>query len=141
MAQVNQVVRSGNKVIAKFDNVTIGLLQDVRFTEDYAPTEASGVGNIHVQEWVPTMARYQVTCRTMMLKKESMYSVGIVPEDGDAVLEGFVFDIEVLDRDTGKTLRKFMGCSYANGDIEVTKHQIVVNSATFNCLQSSGEGV
>jgi hypothetical protein len=138
MAQVNQVVRSGNKIVAKFDNKDIGLLQDVRFTEDYAPTEASGVGNIHVQEWVPTMARYQVATRFMLLNKQSMYNAGIVPEDGDAVLQGLVFDIEVLDRATGKTLRKYIGCSYANGDIEVSKHQIVITSATFNCLQASG---
>lgn len=138
MAQVNQVVRSGNRIIAKFDNKEIGLLQDIRFTEDYQPTEASGIGNIHVQEWVPTMARYQISSRFMLLNKQSMYNAGIVPKDGDDVLQGLVFDIEVLDKTTGKTLRKYIGCSYANGDVEVTKHQIVVTLANFNCLTAVG---
>jgi hypothetical protein len=79
MSQVNQVVRSGNKILVKFDNKTIGLVQDVRFTEDYNPTEASGIGNINVQEWVPTMARYQVSTRFMLLNKQSMYNAGIAP--------------------------------------------------------------
>jgi hypothetical protein len=113
-------------------------LQDLRFTEDYGPTEASGVGNIHVQEWVPTLARLTVTTRWMLLYKQSMYNAGIVPTDGDGALQGVVFDIEILDKATGNTLRKYIGCSYASGDIEVTKHQIVVTSATFNCLDSTG---
>jgi hypothetical protein len=138
MSQVNQVVRSANKIIAKFDNKTIGLLQDIRFSEDYGPTEASGIGNINVQEWVPTMARYQITSRFMLLNKQSMYNAGIAPVSGNETLQGIVFDIEVLDSTTGKTLRKYIGCSYANGDVEVTKHQIVVTSATFNCLDALG---
>lgn len=138
MARENLVVRSANKIVAKFDNKVIGLLQDVRFQEDYSPEPASGIGNINVQEYVPTMARYSISSRMMLMNKQSMYSAGIVPQDGDAVLQGLVFDIEILDKQTGKTLRKFTGCSYAQGDIEVTKHQIVTTNATFYCLQPAG---
>lgn len=134
MAQQNLQVRSANKIVAKFDNKTIGLLQDIRFSEDYAPTEASGVGNIKVQEYVPTMARYQVTTQFMVLILGSMFTAGIAPVNSDVVLQGLVFDIEILDAATGQSLRKYMGCSYASGDIQVSKHQIVVTSATFNCL-------
>jgi hypothetical protein len=138
MSQINQVVRSGNKILVKFDNRTIGLCQDVRFTEDYGPTEASGIGNINVQEWVPTMARYQVSTRFMLLNTQSMYNAGIAPVNGTVTLQGIVFDIEVIDSSTGNSLRKYVGCSYASGDIQVTKHQIVVTSANFNCLDSTG---
>lgn len=142
MAQVatqqNLVVRSGNKIIAMFGGIQIGLLQDIRFQEDYQPTEASGVGNINVQEWVPTMARYVISTRFMVLNVQSLYSVGAAPVDGDGALQGLVFDIQIMDRNTGALLRKYVGCSYASGTIEVTKHQIVVSDAQFNCLTSTG---
>jgi hypothetical protein len=142
MSQVNQVVRSGNKILVKYDNKTIGLVQDIRFTEDYNPTEASGIGNINVQEWVPTMARYQISTRFMLLNKQSMYNAGIAAtnaaDPSTGVLNGIVFDIEILDSATGKSLRKYVGCSYASGDVEVTKHAVVVTSANFNCLDATG---
>lgn len=142
MAQVsttqNLIVRSGNKIVAMFGGIQIGLLQDIRFQEDYQPTEASGVGNINVQEWVPTMARFTLSTRFMVLNVQSLYAVGAAPVDGDGALQGLVFDIQIMDRDTGSVLRKYVGCSYASGDIEVTKHQIVVANAQFNCLTATG---
>lgn len=138
MAQVNLQARSGNKIFARFDNQDIGLVQSVRLNEDYAPTEASGIGNAKPIEWVPTFARYQCQVSWMVLNKISMYSSGLVPQNADIVLQGLVFDIEILDRDSGQTLRKFVGCSYATGDIEVTKHQIVVTNATFMALDVTG---
>lgn len=138
MAQINQQVRSGNRIVAMFDGKQIGLLQDIRFQEDYNPTEASGIGNILVQEWVPTLARFNVSTRFMVLNLQSMYSAGIVPIDGDGVLQGFVFDIQIQDSVSGLLLRKYVGCSYASGDIEVTKHAIVMTNANFNCLTATG---
>src|SRR5579872_6173055 len=133
MSSTNLQARSGNKIFVKFNNTTVGLCQDIRFTEDYGPTEASGIGNIHVQEWVPTMARYQISTRFMLLNTQSMYNAGIAPVDGNTTLQGIVIDIEVIDSGTGITLRKYVGCSYASGDVQITKHQIVITSAAFNC--------
>jgi hypothetical protein len=122
-----------------FDGVQIGLLQDVRFNEDYAPAEASGVGNIRVVEYVPTMAKYTVSARFMVLNLGSMYKAGVVvPKDADGVMQGFVFDIAVYDNGDGSLLRKAIGCSYASGDIEIQKHAILVSSANFNALDVSG---
>jgi hypothetical protein len=134
----NLQVRSGNKIIAMFGGVQIGLLQDIRFSENYDPAAASGVGNIYVQEWVPTIARYEISTRFMVLNLQSLYNVGAAPVDGDAALQGLVFDIQIMDRNTGSVLRKYVGCSYASGNIEVTKHQIVVMDATFMCLTPTG---
>lgn len=138
MAQINQQVRSGNKIIVVFDNKQIGLVQSIRFQEDYNPTEASGIGNINANEYVPTFARYTISTSFMLLNKQSMYNAGIAPENGDVALQGLVFDIEILDRTTGVTLRKYIGCSYASGDVEVSKHQIVITNANFNCLNATG---
>jgi hypothetical protein len=138
MAQTNLKTRSGNRIVVVFDGKQIGLVQSVRASDDYAPEPASGIGDIHVQEYVPTMARHSLSVSTMVLNQGSMLAAGIAMENGDAVLQGLVFDIEVYSKDDGTLLRKYVGCSYASGDLEVSKHAIVMSSGTFNALDVVG---
>lgn len=134
----NRNVRSGNQIKVFFDGIEVGLVQSIQTHDDYAPEPASGVGDIHVQEYVPTQARHSVTISCMMLNKNKLEAAGIIPENGDAVLNGYVFDVEKYDNVTGDLIRKYTGCSYASGSIETTKHAIVTRSAQFNALDVSG---
>lgn len=138
MAQQNLKTRSGNRLIVVLDGKQVGLVQSVRMSDDYSPEPASGIGDIHVQEYVPTMARHTLSVSNMVLNRGSLREAGIAPENGDAVLQGLVFDIEVYSRDDGALLRKYVGCSYASGDVDITKHAIVMASATFNALDVTG---
>lgn len=141
MATQNLKTRSGNRARVYFDGQLVGLVQTVRMSDDFAPDPASGIGDIHVQEWVPTMARHSLNVSAMVLNRGSLSQAGaIIPENGDAVLQGLVFDIETIDRLTNDVLRKYTGCSYASGDIEVSKHTIVMQSAQFNALDAAGTG-
>lgn len=141
MSQTNLKTRSGNRVVPVFDGKTFGLIQSIRMNDDYAPDAASGVGDIHVQEYVPTQARHSLSVTNMVLIKGDMRRAGIAIVNGDAVLKGMVFDIEVFDKDTGELLTKYIKCSYASGDIEVTKHAIIMNSAQFLALDKDGDGI
>lgn len=141
MAQQNLKTRSGNQTVVMFDGKAVGLVQSVRMSDDYAPEPASGIGDIHVQEWVPSMARHQISVQQMALRTQSLRSAGIAMENGDAVLKGLVFDIVVVDKSDGSTLRKYSGVSYASGDVDVSKHAILVNSGQFNALDVTGTGV
>jgi hypothetical protein len=136
----NLKVRSGNRIVVLFDGRQIGMVRSVRANDDYSPEPASGIGDIHAQEYVPTMARHSVSVSSMVLIKESMQGVGLTPENGDAVLQGLVFDLEVYSKDDGKLLRKYIGVSYASGDIDINAHQIVVASGQFNALDVTGTG-
>lgn len=136
----NRNVRSGNQIKVLFDGKQIGLIQSLSCNDDYAPEPASGIGDIHVQEYVPSMARHSLSVSAMLLNKSQLQAAGIVPENGDAVLEGLVFDIEQYDNLTGVLLRKYTGVSYASGSIETTKHAIVTTSAQFNALDVMGDG-
>lgn len=138
MATQNLKTRSGNRIVPMFDGKQIGLIQSVDMNDDYAPEPASGIGDIHVQEYVPTMARHSLNVNAMMLNRGAMFEAGIAMENGDAVLQGLVFDIEVFSKDDGTSLRKYVGCSYASGNIQVSKHAIVVQSGTFNALDVTG---
>jgi hypothetical protein len=141
MPSINLKARSGNRVVPQFDGKQIGLIQSVRMSDDYGPEPASGIGDIHVQEYVPTMARHNIAVSSMVLFKDAMREAGISALDGDDVLEGKVFDIVIFSKDDGAELRKYMGCSYASGDVEVTKHAIIVSNAQFNALNVTGDGL
>lgn len=139
--QQNLKVRTGNRIVVQLDAKQIGLCQSVRMNDDYSPEPASGIGDIHVQEYVPTMARHTVSVQAMVLNTGSLRAAGISMENGDAVLQGLVFDIVVQDKDSGDVLRKYIGCSFASGDVSVEKHAIVMNSGQFNCLDVAGVGL
>lgn len=140
MARENLQTRSGNRIVVIFDGKQIGLVQNVSMNDDYSPEPASGIGDIHVTEYVPTMARHSLNVSTMVLNRGAMRDAGIAAENGDAMLLGNVFDIEVLSKDDGTLLRKYTGCSYASGSMEVSKHSIVMANAMFNALDVTGTG-
>lgn len=141
MSTVNLKARSGNRVIVKFDGKQIGLIQSVRMSDDFGPEPASGIGDIHVAEYVPTMARHSISVSSMILFTGAMREAGITTVDGDEALEGRVFDFVVESKDDGTELRKYIGCSYASGDVEVQKHAILVSNAQFNALNVTGAGL
>lgn len=134
----NIKVRSGNRIVVLFGGTQVGLLQNVSASDDYSPEPASGIGDIHVQEYVPTMARHSLNVSSMLLKKGALLEAGAAVENGEGALKGLVFDFEVYSKDDGALLRKYIGCSYASGSLEVSKHAIVMQSGMFNALDVTG---
>ena len=152
----NVIVRSSNRFTIVMGNVAIGLLQDLRCQDDYSPEPASGIGDIHVKEYVPTIARYTISSSQACMFTGALRRIGISFEDGNDAMRGMVFDIDVYDRIlnssvqeesstevlmyaegsiSGSLLRRYTKCSFASGDIEIRKHALIVNSATINaCL-------
>ena len=144
----NIKVRSGNRIVIEFGGVEVGLLQDLRCNDDYAPEPASGVGDIHVQEYVPTMARHTVTTSQAVLRAGTLRELGATLENGDDALKGMVFDIVIYDKggslvqgQGGRYIRKYLSCSFASGDVEIRKHAILLTNATFNALDTTGTAV
>lgn len=141
MAATNLKTRSGNRIIVTLDGKQVGLMQSCRASDDYSPEPSSGIGDIHVQEYVPTMARHNLNVSFMVLNKNALFDQNLIPENADGVLRGLVIDIEQFDKDTGNLIRKYMGCSFASGDYEITKHAIVMQSAVFLALDVIGTSV
>ena len=140
MATENRIVNSGNRIEIQFDGKVVGLLQNLRMSDDFGHEPASGIGDIHVQEYVPSMARHSLSASTMILFTKNLRDSQISMENGDAVLKGLVFDIVVYGRDPKNSgvLRKYVNCSYTGGDVEVSKHAILVANAQFVALDVTG---
>lgn len=141
MAQTNLKVRSANRVDVVIDGKRVGAVQSVRFSEDYGVEQVYGIGDIEPVESVPTAARYSLSVSNVVLRKASLRSLGIVPEDGAAALQGRVISFEQYDKETGELLRAFRGCTYSSGDVDISKNAILMSSASFVALTVSGTGV
>ncbi len=137
-AQTNLQTRSGNRIILTFGGVQFGMVQSLTASDDYAPEPASGIGDIHVQENVPTMARHSLSVSMMVMNKGAMMKAGVAPENGDAVLQGIVFNVEIYSKDDGSLLANYIGCSYASGSLEVSKHAIVMQQGQLLALDRTG---
>jgi len=135
----NLKVRSANLARVLIDGEEVGLMQNINMSDDYGPEGASGIGDIHVQEHVPTMARHSISCSKMALRTAGLYAKGIVPENGEEALRGLVVDIEVLDKNTGEVLRKYLFCTFASGSIEVSKHAIISYQSQWMALDVAGK--
>src|SRR5574343_716724 len=138
MATTNVKARTGNRFLLIMDGITIGAARSARLNSDYGPEPVSGIGDIHAIEYAPTMARHSVSVSQMIIKKQSMKAKGLIPENGDDALRGLIFDIIAQAKDTGEVVQKFIGCSYASGDVEINAHQIIMVSGTFNALDAQG---
>lgn len=135
----NLITRTANTARIMLDGKQIGLLQNVRANDDYGMEPAAGIGDIHVQEYVPSLARHQISVSKLALRKTSLYKQGIIPENGINVLKGNVFDIEIFDKATGEVVRKYLSCSYASGDIEVNRSAVIGTNCQFYALDVAGK--
>jgi hypothetical protein len=140
MASSNIRAKSANRIAVMFDGKQVGACKSVSMHDDYGLDPVTGIGDIHVLENVPTLARYSLQIEAIVLEKEQLRSAGITTVDGDDALVGRVFDIVVIGKESGEEIRKYSGCSYASGDIRVTANQVVSTSASFSALRVSGVG-
>lgn len=136
----NLKVRSGNRIVITLDDKQIGTMKSLRANDDYSPEPVTGIGDIHVQEYVPTVARHSLSASYVVLNKGALRDMGIALENGDDALQGLVFDIVIMSKDDGMILRKYEGCSYASGDLEIQANAVVMATAQFNALNVTGTG-
>ena len=142
MATTNQNVQSGNRIVVMFDGKQVGLVQSVRMNDSYALEPASGIGDIHVIEHVPTRATHSLSVSTLVINKNKLSDAGAaIPENGDAALQGLVFDFVSISRDSNQVMRKYSGCSFDSGDCSIEAHHIVSRSAQYKALDVTGTGV
>ena len=154
MAYTNQQTWSGNLITVELDNQIVGLIQSVRLSDNYGLEDASGIGDLHVIEHVPSKAVHSVSVSAMTLFTGNLRTVlGELNENGDAVMKGLVFDIGIYARGAygtggptttppaGALLRTIVGCSYDSGDIDITAHRITMSSGQFKALDVRGVGI
>ena len=137
----NSNVQTGNRIIVELAGVRVGLIQSCSPSDDYGLEAAAAVGDIHVQEHVPTLARHRLSIRRMMLRTQSLRSAGIAVINGDDALNGTIFNVVYYSRDTGGILRQYTGVSWASGSVDVSANRITMEEGTLMALDVSGSGL
>jgi hypothetical protein len=133
---------SGNLITVEIGGFLVGCCQSARLADSYALEDASGCGDIHVIEHVPTKATHTVSVTNMCLFTGALRGNGHTL-NGDQALEGLVFDITVNGvgpLTPGGTQRQYLSCSYDSGDVDITAHRITVASGQFKALDVIGAG-
>lgn len=141
MSTPNVQTQSGNRIVVELDGKRVGLVQSLRANDSFGLQPASGIGDIHVVEHVPSVANHSISVGTMVLFTKNLARLGIVPENGDAALKGLVLDIVYYSRDTGEVLLKYTKCSFDSGDVDVSAHRIVTRNAQFKAIDRVGTGL
>lgn len=160
MANPNVRVHSANRIDVVMDGEIIGLCQSARLADSYALEDASGIGDIHVVEHVPTKATHTVSVTNMCLFAGAVATANFLrgaPRplralngagyalNGDNVMQGLVFDIVMNARAVGGAgiageMRAYIDCSFDSGDVELNAHRIVIGSGQFKALDVRGSG-
>src|SRR3978361_1103160 len=99
MATQNQLTYSGNLITVELDTKVVGLIQSLRASDNFGLEAASGVGDIHNVEYVPSRADHSLSIQNMTLFTGNLRDVlGQLNENGDAVMQGWVFDVVIYRR-------------------------------------------
>jgi hypothetical protein len=132
---------SGNRVQIEFGGQRVGLAQSVRGSDSYALEQASGIGDIHVIENVPTRANHRVSVNNMVLFRGNLRDQGISAINGDDALLGLTLDIVIYSRDSGLALKAYRSCSFDSGTVSVEAHRILSQDAQFIALDTTGTNI
>jgi hypothetical protein len=132
---------SGNRIKVLFGGVPVGLIQSVRWADDYGLEDASGIGDIHVIEHVPAKAVHTLNVSNMCLFVGNLRDQGIATLNGAQAMLGLVLDIVAYSLDSGLPLRAAKSCSYASGSIAVEAHRIVMQEGVFKALNMTGSNL
>lgn len=157
MATQNQLTYSGNLITVELDGKVVGLIQSLRASDNFGLEAASGIGDIHNVEYVPSRADHSLSIQNMTLFVGNLRDVlGQLNENGDAVMQGWVCNIVIYRRQpyaqgqgptvntaglAGAALRTYVGCSWDSGDVDITAHRITMQTGQFKALDCIGLGI
>jgi hypothetical protein len=82
-----------------------------------------------------------ISVSAMMLFRKNLRQAGFMPQNGDDMLKGLIFDFCVYSKDTGQLLVKYIGLSYDSGDLDLSAHRIVIASGQFKALDRVGTDI
>lgn len=115
----------------------VPVLSQLTLDDDYGLQPLSGVGDGHVQEWIPGQFTHRATLAKALFKPESLFASKIIPENGDVIMQGVEYDVEVFFKDGG-TARKLENAKCGTNSTRLRMHGILEVDATFVGRDVSG---
>ncbi len=132
------ITLTGNNITVFINNQQIQVLTTLRATDDYGLEPVTEVGDGHVVEYVPTVARHAISISKFLMAKETAISAGIINQNMDSALQGNTFDIEIFSNTTGLLMRKYLNASNTSGDVSIQANRLIVIDANFVATDVTG---
>lgn len=124
--QADQTVHTGNTIILKVQGREIGRAQGLDARRSFGTQPVYEIGSIMPKEHVHTQYDGSFSLERYFVRKQSLKDLGLSAL-GEEILQKGVIDVEVVDKQTGKTVRIYRGCTLQD------------TSETFRVGQISGE--
>mgnify|MGYP000533856959 CR=1 FL=1 len=124
--QQDQTVHTGNTVVLKVGGKEIGRAQGLDARRSFGTQPVHEIGSIMPKEHVYTQYDGSFSLERYFVRKQSLKDLGLSALGEDILYKG-VIDVEVVDKQTGKTVRIYRGCTLQD------------TSETFRVGQISGE--
>lgn len=137
-------VLTGNIVTVRMNGGLVGVVQNIGFQEGYGHQPVTGLGRVNPYEHAPGAARFSLSADFFRLRAtiinedlvalgaRNLEDSGIIPRVAQEILQGLVFDIQVLSLEPNSPpLWTWKDCSYDGGSVNLRKHDIVGQSCQF----------
>lgn len=134
--QANQTVHSGATVLLMIGNKVIGRAQGIDGRRSFGTEGVYEIGSIMPQEHVQNRYEGSATLERFLVKKESLYDLGIGAL-GEEVLEMDIIDIVVVSKADNSVIRAYRGCTISEYSENFRVGQISGENATFQYLKCS----
>lgn len=136
MASIDkQTVHTGNTVLIKIDGVVVGRAQGLNPRTDYGTQGVYELGSIMPTEHVYLRYEGVISVERFMMREENFATLGHIGL-GEDILKKDIIDIELQDKETGKTITVYRGCTFANYDISHRTNAIAGENATIYYLSA-----
>jgi hypothetical protein len=130
---------TGSQVTVFLNGTQADLLQTIRGADSYGHQPVRGIGDGHAKEFAPGEFNHQITIDRMALRHDSLVSSGVIPRNGDAVMQEKPFTIEIFSKDTGAIVKKYMKCICDQATLTVQGQRIVISDAVFMAVDTDGD--
>lgn len=148
-ARINRQTYVANRLDIQFDNQSqaVGAVQNANVTMSFGLDTVSGIGDIRVKEYVPTIARISLSSDQTYLFNMEIDRLssgglagqsGLLPAQAQEALTGVVFDVSAVVLNPPQTAYSTLwiasGCSLDSGNMSAAKHGTVMRQCQFQAL-------
>ena len=132
-----QSVHSGHTILLKIKGKTIGRAQGIDGDRSFGTEGVYEIGSIMPQEHVNNRYEGSINIERFFVRENDLANAGYAAL-GEEVLKRDIITIEVVDKYTGKIIRRYHGCTIVSYRETFRVNAIAGENAVFTYLRSSG---
>lgn len=131
--EAKQTVHSGNTILIKYKGTTIGRAQSLDGKRSFGTEGVYEIGSIMPQEHIEQRYEGTISLERFLIRESDMAKLGLSAL-GEEILRHDILDIELIDKNTNKTVRVYRGCTCVDYTETIRVGAIAGENASFQYL-------